>query len=57
MKKKKKQVYTRESILTNLALTLFFLNINIAQDKGRRLWTKAIEGESLWVHKIVPVLN
>ena len=57
VKKKKTQVYTRESILTNLTLTLFFLNINVVQDKGRRLWTKTIEGESPWVHQIVLVLN
>ena len=50
-------MYIRESILTNLPLTFFYLNINIAQDEGGRLGTKAIEGESPWVHKIVPVLN
>ena len=50
-------MHTRESILTNFTLTLFFLNINIAQDEGGRLWIKAIEGKSPWVHKIVLVLN
>ena len=56
-KKKKTQVYTKESILTNITLTLFSLNINVAQDKGRRFWTKTIEGENPWVHQLVPVFN
>ena len=41
----------------NLTLTLFSFNFKIAQDEGRRLWPKEVESKSLWVYKIVPVLN
>ena len=52
-----KSIYARRSIWTSLALTLFFFNLNIAQDEGRWIRTKAIEDKSLWVHKIISILN
>ena len=47
----------RKQVLTNSSLTLFSFNFKVTQDKGRRLRPKAIKGESVWVHKIVPALN
>ena len=32
------QVYARESILTNLTLTLFSFNIDVMQDVGKWVW-------------------
>ena len=43
--------------MTSLTLTLFLLNLDIAQDEGRRVGTEVIKGKSPWVHKIVPILN
>ena len=47
----------KRPVLTKSTLTLFSLNLKVAQDKGRRLRSEAIKGESMWVHKIVPALN
>ena len=37
--------------------TLFSFNFKVASDKGKRLRSEAIKGESTWVHKIVLALN
>ena len=47
----------KRPVLTKSTLTLFSFNFKVAQDKGRRLRSEAIKGESTWVHKIVPALN
>ena len=47
----------RKQVPMNSTLTLFSFNFEVAQDEGRRLRPKAIKGESVWVHKIVPALN
>ena len=47
----------RKQVLTNSTLTLFSFNFEVAQDEGRRVQLEAIQGESTWVHKIVPALN
>ena len=45
------------SLLTSLELTFFPFDIKIAQDEGRRFWSKTIEGKGPWVHMIIPTLN
>ena len=47
----------KRPVLTKSTLTLFSLNLKVAQDKGRRFRSEAIKGESTWVHKIIPALN
>ena len=47
----------KRPVLMKSTLTLFSFNLKVAQDKGKRLQSKAIKGESMWVHKIVPSLN
>ena len=44
-------------VLTRLRLTLFPFNTKSPQDEGRGLRTKAVEGKSPWIHKVVPVLK
>ena len=50
-------MYIRRPVLTNSTLTPCSFNFKVAQDKGRRLRSEAIKGESTWVHKIIPALN
>ena len=56
-KKKKIQVYTRESILKSSILTLFFFNVNTAQNVGRRVGTKVIKGKGPQIYQVVPTFN
>ena len=50
-------MYVKRPVLTKSTLTLFSLNLKVAQDKGRRLQFEAIKGQSTWVHQIVLALN
>ena len=47
----------KRPVLTKSTLALFFLNLKVVQDKGRRLQFEAIKSESTWVHKIIPAFN
>ena len=47
----------KRPVLMKSTLTLFSFNLKVAQDKGKRLQSKAIKGESMWVHMIIPALN
>ena len=40
-----------------LRLTLFPFNTKSPQDEGKGLRTKAVEGKSPWIYKVVPILN
>ena len=55
-------MFTRESILTssiltNSILTLFFFNVKTAQNVGRRVGTKVIEGKGPWIYQVVPTFD